>query len=142
MALFFMATNFIFSNEEYELNILKAENFKKEHKYTKAINHYIKAIKAENGNDEKIKFIYFDIADCFFKSGKKNMAIKVLKFSIYRYGAIKSDIIASTKLDKDFSKFVLGLIEDKYETYRNKYVTRSNKDLKIQNNTPYAVKPF
>ena len=70
------------------------------------------------------------------------MAIKVLKFSIYRYGAVKTDILTSTKLDKDFSNFVLGLIEDKYDSYRNKYVSRINKDLNLSNDTSYAVKPF
>lgn len=143
LLLFVLTVNTVFSNENSVANYLKvADSYKLQHKYTKAINYYIKAVKTEIGNDEKIKAIYFDIADCFYKSGKKNMAIKVLKFSIYRYGAIKSDILSSPKLDKDFSIFAMSLLEEKYDSYRNKYVSKINKELEITNEKAYVVKSF
>ena len=136
------AIHFSYANTSLDVNITLAERYKEQQKYTKAISYYIKAIKPDVGNEEQIRSIYFDIADCFYKSGKRNMAIKVLKFSIYRYGTVKEDILNSPKLDKNFFSFVLRLIEDKYDSYRNKYVSRMKKNLKLTNDTSYAVKPF
>lgn len=141
--LFAITINTVFSKENSVANYLEiAENYKLQHKYTKAICYYVKAVNTELGNDENIRAIYFDIADCFYQLGKKKMAIKVLKFSIYRYGAIKSDILNSPKLDKEFSIFAMSILEEKYDSYRNIYVSKINKDIEITNSKSYAVKPF
>lgn len=139
--LLLLTSTVAFSNEVFNETIAKANSLKLEQKYAKAIEFYIKAIKLEKNSDTQIKLIYFDIADCFYKSGKNNMAIKVLKFSIYRYGAVKEDFVNTTRLDKEFSIFAFDEIEEKYSKYRTRYVEKYQKELKIQENSAYAVKP-
>lgn len=141
LTFFFLVTNGLYANEIFKETITKAEEFKSQKKYSKAIAFYVKAIKLDKENDAIVRAIYFDIADCFYKSGKNNMAIKVLKFSIYRYGAVKEDFITTTKLDKEFSSLVLDEIEEKYTQYRSRYVEKYQKEIKIQENNAYAVKP-
>ncbi|NHN27653.1 hypothetical protein FIA58_018380 [Flavobacterium jejuense] len=140
IGLLFLVANFSYSNDFFSINMSKAESCKKEQKYSKAIKYYIKAIKAVKENDKEVKYVYFDIADCFYKSGKKNMAIKVMKFSIYRYGAVKEDFLETTKLDNFFLNSLLKIIEDKYESYRNRYVTKFNKDFKLDSKEFYSIK--
>ena len=127
----FFVTNLSFSNTIFSVQLAKAEAFKKEQKFTKAINCYLKAIRSVQNDDAMVKEVYFDIADCFYKSGKVNMAVKVLKFSIYRFGAVKQDLLDTNKLDDQLVHSLFEVIGDKYDSYRNKYVSKFDKKEKL-----------
>ena len=122
---------FFVTNLGFSVQLAKAESFKKEKKFTKAINCYLKAIRSVQNDDAMVKEVYFDIADCFYKSGKENMAVKVLKFSIYRFGAVKQDLLDTNKLDDQLVHSLFEVIGDKYDSYRNKYVSKFDKKEKL-----------
>lgn len=120
---FIFTTSFCYSND-FKNYLQKANEYKMDARYSKAIRYYGKAIKNDKENRLDVKKVYFEIADCFLKQGKYRMAIRVMRSSIYNFGATKEDILNAVVLDDKFKETVILEIEHKYNKYRRHYIAR------------------
>lgn len=123
MILFIVSINYSYS-KDFKEYLKEANEYKLESRYSKAIRFYTKAIKNDKNNQLDVKKVYFEIADCFLKQGKYRMAIRVMRSSIYNYGATVEDIASSEILEEGFKKTALREIEPNYNKYRKKYIAR------------------
>lgn len=116
-------SSYCYSND-FKSYLEKANEYKMESRYSKAIRYYSKAIKKDKVNRLDVKKVYFEIADCFLKQGKYRMAIRVMRSSIYNFGATKEDILNAVVLDDKFKETVIQEIEPNYNKYRRHYIAR------------------
>lgn len=121
LVLFSVNYNYASDSNDY---IMKANEYKLAGEFSKAIRFYSKAIKKDKSDQLVIKNVYFEIADCFLQQGKYRMAIRVMKSSVYNFGASMEDINKTEILDKDFKQKALKEIEPNYNKYRRKYIAR------------------
>lgn len=110
--------------KDFKEYLVQANQYKLESRYSKAIRYYSKAIKNDKNNQLDVKKVYFEIADCFLKQGKYRMAVRVMRSSIYNYGATREDIIASRVLDENFKNTVINEIDERYNKYRSRYIAK------------------
>lgn len=119
----FITTSYCYSND-FKFYLEKANEYKLESRYSKAIRYYSKAIKKDKENRLDVKKVYFEIADCFLKKGRYRMAIRVMRSSVYNFGATKEDILNAVVLDDKFKETVILKIEPRYNKYRRHYIAR------------------
>lgn len=124
---FFLLFFLVGNASEFSETIEKAQSLKAIGNYSQAIKWYNKAMKFEKNNDAIIKDIYFQIADCYYKSGREVIAYKILKATVYKLGATKLDFQNNSLADKDFLEASWIKMEPKYNKYRQQYIASLDK---------------
>ncbi|CCG52485.1 Protein of unknown function precursor [Flavobacterium indicum GPTSA100-9 = DSM 17447] len=124
-----------FSANDRDEVLTKARTYSENKDYRNAIKTYIKYIKLFSNEAVNLKDIYYEVANCYFLHGKKDMAIKVIRETIYRYGATKEDLENSTVLNKETYQVVWSDIYPDYNFLRKKYINRvGDVDQYVENN--------
>ena len=108
-----------FANELDSI-LLKARDFGKKKNYTEAIKAYESYIK--NAGDENLKEVFVEVANCYFKEEKKDVAVKYIKKAITKYGFTEDEFIYSTTLNQDLSEYALSKVYDDYFALRKQYL--------------------
>lgn len=135
LLLTFFMFQFGFSANDRDEVLIKARSYSENKDYGNAIKTYIKYIKLFNNEAVNLKDIYYEVANCYFLYGKKDMAIKVIRETIYRYGATKEDLENSTVLNKETYQVVWSDIYPDYNFLRKKYINRvGDVDQYVENN--------
>lgn len=125
-----------FSANDRDEVLTKARTYSENKDYGNAIKTYIKYIRLFNNEAVNLKDVYYEVANCYFLHGKKDMAVKVIRESIYRYGATKEDLESSTVLNKETYQVVWSDIYPDYNFLRKKYINRvGDVDQYVENNT-------
>jgi tetratricopeptide (TPR) repeat protein len=107
--------------KDKDLLLKEARQFALDKNYNAAIQSYKAYVKLAKNDD--LKEVYFEFANCYFKSDNTKMAVKTLKTSIKRYGLTEEDLIYSQVLDSKLSDITIAELYNDFSRLRNRYVT-------------------
>jgi len=107
--------------KDKDLLLKEARQFAQNKDYVAAIKSYKTFIKEAKNDD--LKDVYFEIANCYYKSSDTKMAVKTLKKSIKKYGLTEEDLIYNKILDSNLSTITIAELYDDFSKLRNRYVT-------------------
>jgi lipopolysaccharide biosynthesis regulator YciM len=107
---------------EIDSILSKARQLGEAKNYTEAIKVYETYIK--NSDNENLKDVIVELANCYYLVGKKDIAVKYIKKAITKYGFIEEDFIYNNYLDENLSKYALSKIYDDLEKLQAEYASR------------------
>lgn len=107
--------------KDKDLLLKEARQFALDKNYNAAIESYKAYVKLAKKDD--LKEVYFEFANCYFKSNDTKMAVKTLKTSIKKYGLTEEDLIYSQVLDAKLSDITIAELYSDFSRLRNRYVT-------------------
>jgi tetratricopeptide (TPR) repeat protein len=108
-------------SQDKDLLLKEARKFALNVDYNAAIKSYKSYVKLDKKDD--LKEVYFELANCYFKSNDTKMAVKTLKTSIKKYGLKEEDLIYSQVLDAKLSDITIAELYNDFTRLRNRYVT-------------------
>lgn len=109
-----------FANEVDSI-LSQAREFGKERNYAEAIKAYEKYIKTVT-EDEGLKQVYIEVANCYFLDKKKDVAVKYIKKAILKCGFTEEEFIYNNVLNEDLSKYALSVLYEDLEKMQHKYL--------------------
>ncbi len=107
--------------KDKDLLLKEARQFALDKNYNAAIESYKAYVKLAKKDD--LKEVYFEFANCYFKSNDTKMAVKTLKTSIKKHGLTEEDLIYSQVLDAKLSDITIAELYSDFSRLRNRYVT-------------------
>lgn len=116
----FFTVGFSNANESEDFKN-KARDLKSNNEFKEAIKFYIKAIKVTE-EEKQLAVLYFEVSDCYFETGNKKMAIRVIEEAIIKFGVTKMDIISNDFTCCTTNYFLVDNIKD-YNGLRQKYIS-------------------
>ncbi len=108
-------------SQDKDLLLKEARKFALNVDYNAAIKSYKSYVKLDKKDD--LKEVYFELANCYFKSNDTKMAVKTLKTSIKKYGLTEEDLLYSQVLDAKLSDITIAELYNDFTRLRNRYVT-------------------
>ena len=107
--------------KDKDLLLKEARQFALDKDYDAAIKSYKAYVNIAKNDD--LKEVYFELANCYFKSDDTKMAVKTLKTSIKKYGLTEEDLIYSQVLDAKLSDITIAELYNDFTRLRNRYIT-------------------
>lgn len=88
--------------------------------YSEAIKSYEKFIKLSQ--NENLKDVYIEVANCYYKMNKKDIAVKYVKKAITEYGFTEQEFIYNKIIDANLSNYALSVVYNDLDKLQEKYL--------------------
>ena len=116
---FLMVAQINFASVEDSL-LVKARAYSTNADYTLAVKSYKEYL--NHTTEKKLKNVYVELANCYYKLDDKKNAVNTLKDAITKYGFNEQDFIYNQVIDREFSDYALSIVYDDLDKLHNKYL--------------------